>query len=191
MIWLTSDEHYYHHNMLMHRESSPQTPEASRKFRTTDEMHRHIKKKHNERVTDEDIVYHLGDFAYGPGAKTVGQIEGLLRGLNGTHILVLGNHDHLKPFDYVEAGFQSVHTSLEIEHIWYDDAVDERVSKFTLIHDPAIAGVLTQQKVIHGHTHGLGLRLGDNTYSVSVEMHDYYPVSLDAIKDDFYSRERG
>ncbi len=176
-IWFVSDEHYYHHNMLMHRESSPQTPEASRKFRTTDEMHRHIKKKHNERVTNEDTVYHLGDFAYGPGAKTVGQIEGLLRGLNGTHILVLGNHDHLKPFDYVEAGFVSVHTSLMLD-------------EFLLIHDPAVAGVLTDLKVIHGHTHSLGLRLALNTYSVSVEMHNYYPVNLDAIKDDFYKRER-
>jgi calcineurin-like phosphoesterase family protein len=178
MIWLTSDEHYYHHNMLMHRESSPQMEAHARKFRTTDEMHRHIKKRHNKVVGEDDVVYHLGDFAYGPGAKSWQQIAGLLSGLKGTHHLILGNHDHIKPFDYVEAGFVSVHTSLQLED-------------YLLIHDPAVAGVLTDLKVIHGHTHSLGLRLSDNTFSVCVEMHDYYPVRLEAIADDFYSRERG
>lgn len=166
MIWFTADEHYYHHNMLLFRHN------GSRKFRATDEMHKVLKQKHNEVVAPTDLVYHLGDFAYGPGAKSWQQIESLLKVLNGTHILVLGNHDHIKTFDYVEAGFQSVHTSLQFE-------------EFLLIHDPAVAGVLPDLKVIHGHTHGLGLRLHPNTYSVSVEMHDMYPVSLDQIRESW------
>lgn len=137
-------------------------------------MHTVIKKKHNEVVAKDDIVYHLGDFAYGPGAKSWQQIESLLKVLNGSHHLILGNHDHIKTFDYVEAGFCSVHTSLQIED-------------YFLIHDPAVAGVLKGLKIIHGHTHGLGLRLSPDTYSVCVEMHDYYPVSFDTIKEAFNS----
>jgi len=40
-------------------------------------------------------------------------------------------------------------------------------------------------KVVHGHTHRLGLRLKENAYCVCVEMHDYYPVSFDKIKDEW------
>lgn len=167
-IFLISDEHYYHQNMLLFREHD----EKLRPFRTTDEMHRHIKRKHNEVVAPGDTVYHLGDFAYGPGAKSWQQVQAVLSGLNGKHHLIMGNHDHVKPFDYVEAGFQSVHTSLVLED-------------FLLIHDPAIAGVRKDLKIIHGHTHSLGLRLNPNTYCVCVEMHDYYPVDFNKIKEVF------
>ena len=166
MIWFTADEHYYHHNMLLFRHN------GARNFRATDEMHKVLKQRHNEVVAKDDVVYHLGDFAYGPGAKSWQQIESLLKVLNGTHHLILGNHDHIKPFDYVEAGFQSVHTSM-----WLED--------FLLIHDPAIAGVIPDIKVIHGHTHGLGKRLKPNTYGVSVELTDFYPVSFDTIKAEW------
>lgn len=167
-IFMISDEHYYHHNILLFREHDIKL----RPFRTTDEMHRHLKRRNNEVVAPEDTVYHLGDFAYGPGAKSWQQIQALLQGLNGQHHLILGNHCHLKPFDYVEAGFRSVHTSLVLED-------------FLLIHDPAIAGVRKDLKIIHGHLHGACLRLAPNTFNVSVEMHDYYPVSLERIKEEW------
>ena len=167
-IWLTADSHHFHHNILLFREHDVK----QRPFRTTDEMHRVIKHRHNEVVASDDTVYHLGDFAYGPGAKSWKQLETIISGLNGRHHLILGNHDHLKPFDYVEAGFQSVHTSLVLED-------------FLLIHDPAIAGVMKDLKVCHGHTHSLGLRLSPNTYCVCVEMHDYYPVDFNKIKEVF------
>ena len=56
---------------------------------------------------------------------------------------------------------------------------------FLLIHDPAVAGVRKDLKVIHGHTHTLNLSLGTNTYCVCVELHDYYPVSFDIVKEYF------
>lgn len=171
MIWFTSDEHYYHHNILLFRPNGIQ----QRSFRTTDEMNRTIKKRHNEVVAPEDTVYHLGDFAYGPGAKSWQQIQSLLQGLNGTHHLILGNHDHIDPFKYVEAGFASVHTSLVLKDDLYGMYA-------TLIHDPAVAGVLKDQNFIHGHTHSLGKRLNDNTYCVCVELTDYYPVPIADIR---------
>lgn len=180
MIWFTSDQHYYHHNMLMHRGSAPQAEPEARKFRTTDEMHLTLKKRHNEVVAPDDIVYHLGDFAYGPGAKSWQQVGEVLRRLNGRHHLILGNHDHLKPFDYLEAGFISVHTSLIFDRL----VGDAYGLSATLIHDPAVAGVLTDQYFIHGHTHSLGKRLNKNTYCVCVELTDYYPVPVTDITFD-------
>lgn len=166
MIWFTSDEHYYHHNMLLFRHHGART------FRTTDEMHTVLKKRHNEVVAPGDTVYHLGDFAYGPGAKSWQQIESLLKVLNGKHHLILGNHDHIDTFKYVEAGFLSVHTSLPFMYDSWDGKHP------TLIHDPAVAGVLKDEYFIHGHTHKLGKRLNSNTYCVCVELTDYYPVPI-------------
>lgn len=160
--WFISDEHYYHSNILMWRDDK-----ARRKFASVDKMHRYIREHHNEVVQDGDVVYHLGDFTF---SKNYRDIQHLLEKLKGRHILVLGNHDWFRPFEYVEMGFESVHTSLMIEG-------------YMVIHDPAVAGVLTHQKVIHGHTHGLGLQLGSNSYSVSVEMHDFYPVNFNQIKE--------
>lgn len=178
-VWLTADEHYFHANCLLSRDGYKEFREdlgqiVEKKFKAIDEMHRVFKRRHNEVVAPEDIVYHLGDFAFGPGAKSWTQLEPILRGLNGTHILILGNHCLLDPFKYVEAGFQSVHTSLVLED-------------YLLIHDPAIAGVYPELKVIHGHTHSLGLNLNRNTYCVCVDMHDFYPVPFDKIKDYFKS----
>jgi calcineurin-like phosphoesterase family protein len=183
MIFFTSDEHYYHHNILMHRsfgehDGTPIEIPAMRRFRTTDEMHKVLKKRFNEVVSPDDVTYHLGDFAYGPGAKSWQQLSHIVEELNGSHHLILGNHDHLKPFDYLEAGFLSVHTSLDIEQIWYDSACDERINRITLVHDPAVAGVLQDKFFIHGNTHSLGKHLNKNTYCVSVELTDYYPVPI-------------
>jgi calcineurin-like phosphoesterase family protein len=149
---------------------------AMRRFRTTDEMHRTMKKRFNEVVSPDDVTYHLGDFAYGPGAKSWSQVGNVLEGLNGQHHLILGNHDHLKPFDYIEAGFISVHTSLQL--ITSFDTYTTPI----LVHDPAVAGVLTDKLFIHGHTHSLGKHLNKNTYCVSVELTDYYPVPISDIK---------
>jgi calcineurin-like phosphoesterase family protein len=177
-IFLTADEHYYHHNMLMHRsfgvhDGTPIEVPAMRRFRTTDEMHRLLKKRFNEVVSPDDVTYHLGDFAYGPGAKSWQQLSNIVEGLNGKHHLILGNHDHLKPFDYLEAGFLSVHTSLDLSVVTPFFA-----GLCILVHDPAVAGVLTDKFFIHGHTHSLGKHLNKNTYCVSVELTDYYPVPI-------------
>ena len=161
MNFFIADEHYYHDNILMWRDIK-----AKRDFPTLNDMHKRIIARHNEVVGKEDTTYHLGDFSF---SKHAPDMRSLLDKLNGSHILILGNHDLFKPFDYVEVGFQSVHTSLMLED-------------YLLIHDPAVAGVMKHLKVIHGHTHGLGLRLAENTYCVSVEVTDYTPTSFAYIK---------
>lgn len=172
MTFFTADQHFFHHNMLLFRTFKG---DAQRPFRTTDEMHRVMMKNYNEIVTDADIVYHLGDFAYGPGAKSWQSVRDIISRLKGQHHLILGNHDHIKPFDYLEAGFLSVHTSLVLEDTW-----DGRET--VLVHDPAVAGVLKDKNFIHGHTHSLGVHLNKNTFCVCVELHDYKPVPITDIR---------
>lgn len=160
MVYFTSDEHYFHAKILQY---------TNRDFTDIGTMKYEIMKRHNEIVTDNDVTYHLGDFAF---TNNWLEIQSIIKKLNGRHILILGNHDYVYVPNYVEAGFESVHTSLSIED-------------FVLIHDPAVAGVIKERKYIHGHLHQLALRIAPHCYNVSVEMHDYYPVSLEQIKKEW------
>lgn len=80
-IWITSDTHFFHVNILKY--NRPQ-------FKDIDEMNEFIIKQWNECVGPEDIVYHLGDFAFG---SDLDKIEKLFNRLNGDKRLILGNHD--------------------------------------------------------------------------------------------------
>jgi len=122
----------------------------------------------NTIVGIDDTVYHLGDFAWGTNAEHIGSF---IRRLNGDKHLVLGNHDKLKPFAYVEAGFVSVHTSLKVDNIY-------------LAHDPAIKVTLLKDDwLIHGHVHGLWkIEKDKKLINVSVEVWDYEPVEYETLK---------
>jgi len=54
MYWFTSDEHFNHENILKLFVYRP--------FRSVDEMNTTIIQRHNARVKDNDVVFHLGDF---------------------------------------------------------------------------------------------------------------------------------
>lgn len=160
-VYLISDEHYGHEKII---------DSCSRPFKNTREYESISIKNHNSIVAPEDTVYHLGDVFWGDQWQ---RLAALLKRLNGTHHLILGNHDVRIPvWNFVEAGFTSVHTSLMLDG-------------YLLIHDPAVAGVFPDWKVIHGHVHGMGLNIAPNCYNVSVEMHNYSPVNFDVIKEYF------
>jgi len=90
-------------------------------------------KKWNSIVKPEDIIYHLGDFAYYSKIDA----KHLVSKLNGYKVLILGNHDKSKefkdkPIDFMKSlGFNEVYTCLHIDN-------------FVLIHIPIkIRGVIT------------------------------------------------
>lgn len=79
MIYFTSDQHYWHANVIKY---------CTRPFATTEEMNEAMVNNWNSVVKPEDTVYNLGDFslAFRP-------VEIYPHRLNGTKILVPGNHD--------------------------------------------------------------------------------------------------
>jgi len=87
--WFTSDEHYFHKNIIKY---------ANRPFASVEAMNITLIENHNAVVKPEDIVWHLGDFAF----VRMDQIEWVLRQLNGEHWFCRGNHDKelLKNMDY-------------------------------------------------------------------------------------------
>jgi len=163
----TADEHYGHDEIITY---------CNRPYRNNQVMTRDIIKRHNEIVTEEDTVYHVGDYAFA-GPDRAAYVESLMRRMNGKHILILGNHDRINPFKFVDVGFQSVHTSLMIEHEGY---------MFVMAHDPAIWNCVANMNplpiFIHGHVHNVYKSIVEKRMiNVGVDVWDFYPVSFEQI----------
>jgi len=78
--FFTSDWHIGHSNVLLFDE---------RPFKSIEEMHFKLIKNYNAIVPENGICYHLGDVGMAKGSI----IKSVLDKLNGTKVLVLGNHD--------------------------------------------------------------------------------------------------
>lgn len=64
---------------------------CARSYHTVDEMDDDIIRRWNEVVGAVDLVYHLGDFAFGLG--DVDAVKGIFDRLHGRKILIIGNDD--------------------------------------------------------------------------------------------------
>ncbi|MFW6046363.1 MAG: metallophosphoesterase [Candidatus Woesearchaeota archaeon] len=160
MIYFTSDQHFYHKNVIRY---------CQRPYSDITQMQNDIIKKHNEVVSKKDTVYHLGDFAF-LRKDQITKISGLLEKMNGEHHLILGNHDEGKPFTYLNMGFISIHTSLFVD-------------EFLLVHDPAMAVVAEDgQKVLCGHLHELVKWVNSKILNVGVDVWGFKPLSIDYIR---------
>ena len=156
--FLIADTHFGHKNIIKY---------CNRPFNTVKHMDDILRSGWNAVVQPEDTVYHLGDFTMDKNQEVV---AALLSKLNGHKHLIIGNHDYLKIWGYVEAGFESVHTSLKIkigEHEVY------------LAHDPAVKVALPKEAtLLHGHIHGLWLQNVDNhLINVGVDVWSFAPAS--------------
>ena len=80
-IFYISDTHFGHKNILKY---------DNRPYFTVAEMDADLIKRWNNAVKPTDTVYHLGDFSW---LKPAEESE-ILQQLNGTKILIRGNHDY-------------------------------------------------------------------------------------------------
>jgi len=160
-IWVTSDHHFGHENIIRY---------CGRPFKTARMMQKELIRKYTERVGKDDIVYFLGDVTM-KGREGLSELRKIIGQMNGTKHLILGNHDYMRAFDYVEAGFMTVHTALDAEG-------------FVMVHDPVASIVVPDRQVLCGHVHGLWKSSG-NCLNMSVDVWDFYPVSLEDIKEYF------
>jgi calcineurin-like phosphoesterase family protein len=173
--WLTSDEHYGHKNIVEYCE---------RPFLDVDHMREELIMCHNEVVAPGDEVWHLGDFIMDER-----RVADILTRLNGTHRLVVGNHDachprrsrHIRAREkYLAAGFKSVEVQGELEgfvlhHLPYaGDHTD--VDRF-VEYRPKDEG----RFLAHGHCHGHFGRVHGRQIDVGVDVWDFYPVALETL----------
>jgi len=159
MIWFTADWHLWHENII---------EACDRPFTKCRNMHRTIKHNYNELVGENDHVYIIGDVYW---KRSVEELERMISGYKGHKHLILGNHDNLKPFDYIEAGFSQVATSLEVD-------------EFTLNHDPVVSYLRPDKPHICGHVHNMYKRC-KNVLNVGVDIWDFKPVSIERVRFEF------
>lgn len=81
--WITSDLHFGHTNIMKF------CPKTRGHYKDVDHMDAEMIRLWNESVGPEDITYILGDVAF----TNVQKAAYILRSLNGSKILIKGNHD--------------------------------------------------------------------------------------------------
>lgn len=101
MIWFTSDNHFWHKNVIRL---------CNRPFAHLHEMHEYMIQEWNKRVKDNDKIYVLGDFSFANKTMT----KPIIDRLKGHKILILGNHDR-HAAKMVDMGFQEVHENIYID----------------------------------------------------------------------------
>ena len=167
-IFVTSDIHFYHKNIL---------GLENRPFKDVYDMNEQIINKWNDIVTNDDLVYILGDFSFG----NVNDTMNILKKLNGDKILVKGNHDGLvdnKRFD------KSLFTEIT-------NFIDVTIygTSFLMCHYP-FASNDTHKIQLYGHIHNnKGLRrvneLPSNSFNVCMDVNDYKPINIKDIISKF------
>jgi len=86
--WFISDTHFGHENILEYEKEA-------RPFDSLEQMHEVMIERWNSVVNDKDIVFHVGDFAFGRSNIAIANR------LNGKKRLILGNHDTYPISEYM------------------------------------------------------------------------------------------
>lgn len=162
-IFLYSDPHFGHSNIIEYE---------SRPFESVEHMDEVLMNNWNETVTEEDMVYVLGDVSFYSSSRT----ELIIRSLKGRKRLLLGNHDrHRSLAWWKNVGFEEVY-----EHpLCYGGF-------YWLSHEPMYINSHMPYVNVHGHLHSQQYE-SKQYVNVSVEHTQYAPVLFDTISDRFKS----
>jgi len=164
-VYLTSDPHLDHHNMVDFRKVVHNVD-----FTSTQDMNEWIVENHNKVVRKkDDIVWILGDVSW--------SLHGLeyLKLMNGRKRLILGNHD-------TEGRGLSIDSFLP-----YFESIHGVIKKygFVMSHVPIHPQELVYRWThnVHGHIHHKEKDLTDPRYiNVYIEENKGYPTSLEEIR---------
>jgi calcineurin-like phosphoesterase family protein len=161
MDYFAADYHFYHKQIRQYE---------NRPFGSDHEMHEQIIKRHNSKVRKNDRLVVAGDFSFAGKEKTAE----ILTRMNGTKILVKGNHDrnHSAKW-FTEAGFDFV----------YDYPFLYR-GFFIISHEPVYVNENMPYANIHGHLHKTDWT-SKRFLNVGIDNHDFYPVSFDDVMSYF------
>ena len=161
--YIISDTHFNHANIIKY---------CNRPFNDIDDMNKKLIEYWNDTVTNEDIIYHLGDFLLGSKYDLID----IVSKLKGHIYLVRGNHDRLPVSVYAEMGI----VVLKNPPIKVDDY------KYLLTHRPLSNMRIVDDYInIHGHIHNTVLSKkynSDNHINVSCDVTEYRPLLLKKIK---------
>lgn len=181
-IWYTSDSHFGHLNFLSFKDENGER--IRKEFDSLVEMDEAMVLRWNERIRQDDIVYHLGDVGFGGWNK----LEEILKRLNGRKRLIMGNHDRYGARNY-ERYFEIKPTGRHFGSDMTGCDITFMVSHIPL-HPLSVRNVYTTGPVfnLHGHLHKG--QVGDPMYlNMSVENWNYAPVSMEDVIAELKNRE--
>lgn len=156
-IFFTSDTHFGHTNIIQH---------CSRPFSTVEEMDETLIRNWNYVVCPEDIVYHLGDFAWRNISRYIEQLNGNIHLIRGSHDKQIGNSSQVfvtvTDLNSIVIGGQRIVLCHYAMRVW-------RASHFG-------------SWQLFGHSHGR-LRPVGKQWDVGVDRNNFKPLSYEEIKE--------
>lgn len=169
--FLISDTHFGHENILKFKKEDGSLLREG--FSSIQEHDEHLISCWNSVVSSKDKVYHLGDV----GFKSFYKLEKIFQRLNGTKILIKGNHDNFKLSQYSK--------------LFKDVRACHRLDRYILTHIPIHTDSVNRWYAnIHGHLHNQkiwvnvdGILMCDPRYiNVACEQINYTPIDFEEIK---------
>ena len=176
-IWLISDTHFQHANILNFVDSNTGQLVRGDRFSSVEEMDETMIENWNRVVKPGDTVYHLGDVFF--GSKDT--FRSLWARLNGSKRLILGNHDDAKFF--IQNGlvtkvvvWREFHDyNLLLSHVPLDPSSLRRYRHGK--HDEENRLLLN----VHGHIHQ-NPSPTEHHRCVCVEHTDYTPINIEELR---------
>lgn len=123
----------------------------------------------NSKVSQNDQVFFLGDFAF---YKSFEKLSELVNSLNGTKVMIMGNHDkNINPH-------QSFWRKVGFNHVYKYPIIIQGF--YILSHEPVFINEHMPYINVHGHIHEKNYDFKQYV-NVCVEQIDYTPIKLNSI----------
>jgi calcineurin-like phosphoesterase family protein len=185
-LFFTSDTHYGHSNICSGTTKWVGAENMTRKFSSLDRMNDELVFWINQRVGENDILFHLGDWSFG-GFENIEEFRNRIVCKN-IH-LVLGNHDHHieRNKDGIRRLFASVNHYVELDVRRPSEFAKGRMDKFNfvLMHYPIASWNNMNSGVmhLHGHVHlPKHQRIAEGrAMDVGVDGNGLEPISLNGV----------
>ena len=159
-IYFTADNHFFHAKAIVY---------GKRPYADLDEMHAALIENWNSRVTQDDTVYVLGDFAF---KNKQDQIQPIFAQLNGKKHLIIGNHDNAKVLALPWSSPPSIYQEIKVDN-------NDVTTRVIMMHYPIRSwnGMYHGSVHLYGHEHG-NLPDFHNCCDVGVDSWNWHPVTL-------------
>jgi calcineurin-like phosphoesterase family protein len=169
LLFLTSDTHFGHDNIIKY---------CARPFANAEEMNNEIIKRWNSVVRPDDVVVHLGDFAF----KNRASMQEILNLLHGRKYLCMGNHDEpnrIRKLDgFRDVAYDEIHNGVVTPQV--TQVLINGIEVFKCSHYPM--GAHVGGPFFFGHVHTSLIKADKSSfvgsYDVGVDNNDFFPIHL-------------
>ena len=173
-IFFCSDLHFFHSKVV----------EYCNRPWTAEEQTEELIRRWNSRVSNEDVVYSLGDFAFAKDSQ-YGKVVDIIEQLNGTITFIKGNHCQKRLWDKINSlNLPNVKRICDYQEVTIDK------TKICMSHFPMVIWNRAQYGSWHlfGHVHGSYEGKG-KSLDCGIDNHpDYQLFSYEEVRD--YMKDR-